>query len=91
MILVFITLCMAIGYLEYENSQLKSDIKKAQKTQEEILWLCRANKNTQKKVSNALMISNSPASLESFKSVLDELFKDYDEVNGKGEGEGHEK
>lgn len=74
MIVLFV--CFLLGYLKYENSQLRVDLAHSEKTQAELLWLCGANKQTQDRVTSALMLSKEPASIESFKGVVDILFDD---------------
>lgn len=68
-------LCGLLGYLKYENRQLRSDLAHNEKMQAELLWLCGANKQTQDKVTSALMLSKEPATIESFKGVVDILFE----------------
>ena len=71
--IVFI--CFLLGYLKYENGQLRADLAHSEKMQNELLWLCGANKQTQDKVTSALMLSKEPATIESFKGVVDILFE----------------
>lgn len=66
--------CSLLGYLKYENGQLRADLAHSEKMQKELLWLCGANADTQKRVSEALILSKEPASIESFKGVVDILF-----------------
>lgn len=73
--LMVLLVCFLLGYLKYENAQLKADLAHSEKTQTDLLWLCGANKQTQDKVLNALLLSKEPASIESFKGVLDILFE----------------
>lgn len=68
-------LCGLLGYLKYENRQLRADLAHSEKMQSELLWLCGANKQTQDKVTSALMLSKEPATIESFKGVVDILFE----------------
>lgn len=68
-------LCALLGYLKYENRQLRADLAHNEKMQAELLWLCGANKQTQDKVTSALMLSKEPATIESFKGVVDILFE----------------
>lgn len=68
-------LCGLLGYLKYENRQLRSDLAHSGKMQAELLWLCGANKQTQDKVTSALMLSKEPATIDSFKGVVDILFE----------------
>lgn len=68
--------CSLLGYLKYENSQLRENLAYSEKMQKELLWLCGANADTQKRVTDALILSKEPASIESFKSVVDILFDD---------------
>lgn len=72
--LAVVLICILLGYLKYENGQLRADLAQSQKIQSEILWLCGANKETQDKVTSALMLSKEPATIESFKGVVDILF-----------------
>lgn len=69
-----IFVCSLLGYLKYENGQLRADLAHSEKMQKELLWLCGANADTQKRVSEALILSKEPASIESFKGVVDILF-----------------
>lgn len=73
--LAVVLICILLGYLKYENGQLRADLAQSQKIQSEILWLCGANKETQDKVTSALMLSKEPATIESFKGVVDILFE----------------
>lgn len=68
-------LCGVLGYLKYENGQLRVDLAHSEKMQSELLFLCNANKQTQDKVASALMLSKEPATIESFKGVVDILFE----------------
>lgn len=67
--------CFLLGYLKYENGQLRSDLAHSEKMQNDLIWLCGANKETQDKVTSALMLSKEPATIESFKGVVDILFE----------------
>lgn len=67
-------ICSLLGYLKYENGQLRENLAHSEKMQRELLWLCGANADTQKRVSEALILSKEPASIESFKGVVDILF-----------------
>ena len=71
--------CVLLGYLKRENGQLRADLAHSEKMQRELLWLCGANKQTQDRVTSALLLSKEPATIESFKGVVDILFE------GKGE------
>lgn len=73
-----IFVCSLLGYLKYENGQLRADLAHSEKTQAELLWLCGANKQTQDRVTSALLLSKEPASIESFKGVVDILFEGKD-------------
>lgn len=66
--------CFLLGYLKYENGQLRADLEQSVKMQNELLNLCSANADTQKRVSEALLLSKEPATIESFKGVVDILF-----------------
>lgn len=66
--------CSLLGYLKYENGQLRENLAHSEKMQKELLWLCGANADTQKRVTDALILSKEPASIESFKGVVDILF-----------------
>lgn len=68
-------ICFLLGYLKYENGQLRADLAYSKKTQAELVLLCEANKQTQDKVASALLITKEPATIESFKSVVDILFE----------------
>ena len=68
-------LCGLLGYLKYENRQLRADLAHSEKTQAELLWICVANKQTQVRVTRALMLRKEPATIESFKGVVDILFE----------------
>lgn len=70
-----IFVCSLLGYLKYENGQLRADLAHSEKTQAELLWLCGANKQTQDRVTSALLLSKEPATIESFKGVVDILFE----------------
>ena len=72
---IVLIVCFLLGYLKYENNQLRSDLAHSEKMQSELLWLCGANKQTQDKVTSALMLSKEPATIESFKGVVDILFE----------------
>ena len=71
---VVLGVCFLLGYLKYENEQLRADLVQSKKEQNELLWLCGANKQTQDRVTSALLLSKEPATIESFKGVVDILF-----------------
>lgn len=72
---IVLGVCFLLGYLKYENGQLRADLAQSEKNQNELLWLCGANKQTQDRVTSALLLSKEPASIESFKGVVDILFE----------------
>lgn len=72
---IAVSVCILLGYLKRENGQLRADLAHSEKTQAELLWLCGANKQTQDRVTSALLLSREPATIESFKGVVDTLFE----------------
>lgn len=70
-----ILICVLLGYLKQENRQLREDLAHSEKTQNELLWLCSANKQTQSKVTSALLLSKEPATIDSFRGIVDILFE----------------
>lgn len=63
------------GYLKYENTQLRGELEKCKQTQSDLIALCEKNLETENKITQALKFSKEPATIESFKSIVDILFE----------------
>lgn len=64
-----------IGKLKHENNILEDRLRASEVEKREYLALCAKNAHTTHKVKNALEASRQGVGVDSFKSIVNELFK----------------
>lgn len=66
-----------LGYLVYENNQLKAKVEHAKKEHDNLLNLCNSQRELDQIISNSLFIHNTTEpSVNSFQQIVNELFKE---------------
>lgn len=66
-----------LGYLVYENNQLKAKVEHAKEEHDNLLNLCNSQRELDQRISNSLFIHNTTEpSVNSFQQIVNELYKE---------------